>query len=82
MVKTFSVKLESGEEFVAQANYDVTFEDGQFGCWVELMRVTPVQGEIDITEKTLDEIESVVAYMILDNHETLKAYDEKEHYPC
>jgi hypothetical protein len=82
MVKTFNVKLESGEEFAAQASYDVTFEDGQFGCWIELMRVVPLEGEVALSEQKLDEIESVVAYMILDNHETLKAYDEKDHYPC
>jgi len=82
MVKTFSVRLENGKEFAAQANYETTFEDGQFGCWVELMHVVPIQGEEALTEQVLDEIESVVAYMILDDHETLKAYDERENYPC
>ena len=81
MVKTFDVALETGERYKVQANYDVTFEDGQFGCWVELMEVV-AEKEGTVTKERLDEIESVIAYMILDNHETLKAYDEKEHYPC
>jgi len=80
--RTFTVTLEDLTQYAVTANYDVVYEHGQFSCWHEIQSVRPINTtDIALEDCRLADIESALAYLIVDECEDLQAYQETR-YDC
>lgn len=82
MTRTFIVTLEDMTEYSVKANYEVSFNNDAFSCWLEVLSVQPLtQAVIALDDNRLADIESALSYLIVDECEDLSAYEEAR-YEC
>ena len=81
--RTFTVTLEDMTQYSVTAGYAVSFEYDTFGCSLVIHAVKPItKTDHALTENRMSEIESAVAYLIVDEHEDFVSYRERETELC
>lgn len=72
--REFTVTLEDMSSYKVRANYGIAFENECFNCWIEVCSILPINsfGKPIV----LNEIESALAYLIIDEHEDFTSYQE------
>ena len=77
MTRTFTVTLEDMTQYAVTASYSVSFEQECFGCWLDVHAIKPLtKSAIALTDERIDEIESALSYLIVDECEDLSSYNE------
>jgi len=72
--REFTVTLEDMSSYKVKATYGVTFQNEAFGCWIEIKSVRPINNPKK--EISMDDVESALAYLIIDEHEDFMSYEE------
>lgn len=73
--REFNVTLEDMSNYKVMASYGISFENECFNCWVEVLSVLPINN----SDKpiVMEDIESALAYLIIDQHEDLTTYESE-----
>ena len=61
------------------AKYGVVFNYDCFSCWTEILSIVPSNvsaAKIELNDVRIKEIESALAYLIVDEAEDLSAYEQ------
>lgn len=78
ITRTFNITLEDLTQYTVTAKYAIKFEHDTFGCSLEIQAVWPVgKTTVALTEKRLNEIESAVAYLVVDEHEDFMSMERE-----
>lgn len=73
--KEFNVTLEDMSNYKVTASYGISFENECFNCWVEVLSVLPINNRNKPI--VMEDIESALAYLIIDQHEDLTTYESE-----
>lgn len=85
MIKTHTVTLDSGSQYEVTADHELHFQQGAVGCSLVIHAVRPVNKlDTAITDQLLEEIESALAYKIIDEYNDCDndSDEDFEGYPC
>jgi hypothetical protein len=83
MIKTHTVNLESGEQYEVTADHELHYQQGAVGCSLVIHSVKPVNKlDTAITDELLEQLESALAYLIIDEYNDDDTDEDFEGYPC
>lgn len=83
MIKTHIVSLDSGDQYEVTADHELHFQQGAVGCSLVVHSVKPLSRlDVAITDQLLEQIESALAYLIIDEHNDNDTDEDFEGYPC
>jgi hypothetical protein len=83
MIKTHVVCIDSGNNYEVTADHELHFQQGAIGCSLTIHSVKPMGGlDTAITDQLLEEIESALAYKIIDEYNDGDTDEDFEGYPC
>lgn len=77
--RQFTVTLDDFSEYKVTASYGVVFEYECFSCWTEIHSIVPISKnakDTALTQERHSDIESALAYLIVDECEDLSTYEE------
>lgn len=83
MIKKHVVCINSGSMYEVMADHELHFQRGAVGCSLTIHSVKPMGGlDTAITDQLLEEIESALAYKIIDEYNDGDTDEDFEGYPC
>lgn len=83
MIKTHKVTLDNGSEYEVTADHELHFQQGAVGCSLSVHSVRPVNKlDTAITDQLMEQIESALAYKIIDEYNDGDTDEDFEGYPC
>ena len=83
MIKMHVLWLNSKDQYEVTADHELHYQKGAVGCSLTIHSVKPI-GRTDtaITDQLLEEIESALAYKIIDEYNDENTDEDFEGYPC